>query len=460
MARTRNEMLAARIAETGWSQPKVAAAVLRVAQEAGVAELYGISRSHVSMWVLGTRPSGQAPHILCETLTRKLGRPITLVDIGLEPEPGPRAASDWSVDTLTMLAELGRDDLDMLQRRQMLASTAYSVAGLALPGPAWWEETRAAARQRPASSPRTVTEADIDDIRQTTAFFSNRDQQRGGAAGRSALVAHLRFEAAPLLNSHFPDDQVGRNLHSALAEMTYLAGWMAFDASEHRAAQRYLTLGVRLAAEAGDGPLAGHILRAMAHQAVDLGHSRQARDLADASMESTRYGRASWREKALLGIVHARTLAASGDRPGTLAAISRAERDLGRDTGDAPGRVSFFGEASLAHETACALRDLGNPRDAEIHFQRSVATRRRQLYARTHSVTLGYLGAVQIRQGRLDEACHTWTQALDAMTGVHSGRARDVIVRMQRDLSPVRRRGGRQVTELDQRAQEMLRSIG
>ncbi|MEU7607616.1 IMP dehydrogenase, partial [Streptomyces sp. NPDC041003] len=138
----------------------------------------------------------------------------------------------------------------------------------------------------------------------------------------------------------------------------------------------------------------------------------------------------------------------------------RAERDLGRDTGESPSRVGFFAEASLAHETACALRDLGNPRDAEIHFQRSVATRRRQLYTRTHSVTLGYLGAVQVRQGRLDEACHTWNEALDAMTGVHSGRAREVIVRMQRDLSPVRQRGGRHVTELDRRAQEMLRTIG
>lgn len=75
--------------------------------------------------------------------------------------------------------------------------------------------------------------------------------------------------------------------------MAYLAGWMAFDASEHRPAQRYFTLAAKLAAEAGDGPLAGHILRAMAHQAVDLGHPRQALDLASASMDPKRYGRAS-----------------------------------------------------------------------------------------------------------------------------------------------------------------------
>lgn len=72
----------------------------------------------------------------------------------------------------------------------------------------------------------------------------------------------------------------------------------------------------------------------------------------------------------------------------------------------------------------------------------------------------GYLGAVQVKQGHLDEACSTWNQALDAMSGIHSGRARDVIVRMQSDLSPVRKRGGRHVAELDRRAREILRTIG
>ncbi|MET8658394.1 Tat pathway signal protein [Streptomyces griseus] len=462
MGRVRNEALAARIAEAGWTQPKAAAAVRRVAEEVGARELAAVSRSHISMWILGTRPSGQAPHILCETLTRKLGRPIALTDIGLGTthEQGPAGRGDWGADTLTVLTELGRDDLDMLHRRQVLADTAYSVAGLAVPAPTWWKDAPIAAATRRVHSHRSVTPADVDDIRQTTVFFSARDQRRGGAAGRSALAAHLGLEAAPLLSSRIPNEHLRRDLYSATAEMTYLAGWMAFDAGEHRRAQRYFTLAAKLAAEAADGPLAGHILRAMAHQAVDLNHPGQALDLADASMAAERYGQASWREKALLGIVHARALAATGDRRGTLTAISRAERDLARDTGDAPDRVSFFAQASLSHETACALRDLGNFRDAEIHFKQSVATRRRQLYARTHSVTLGYLGAVQIRRGGLDEGCGTYSQALDAMDGISSGRSRDVIVQMQRDLSPVRRRGGRQLTELDQRAREMLRTVG
>ncbi|GGU38317.1 Tat pathway signal protein [Streptomyces violascens] len=462
MAYTRNEALAALLSEAGWQQGQAAAAFVRVAAECGATELLAVTRSHMSQWVRGVRPSGQTPHILCETLSRRLGRRLTLTDIGLDSTVADQAgpSPDWRVDSLTVLAEIGSDDLDM-HRRKLLATAAYSAAGLALPTDAWWAAAPAAAAQRPAVSPRLVAQSDIDDVRNLTTFYSARDQQRGGASGRTALAGHLRDEAIPLLGSTFATEQIGRDTYSAVAEMTYLAGWMAFDASHHRTAQRYLTAAARLAAEAGDGPLSGHILRALAHQAVDLGHPHRALALADASMSHDRYGQASQRERALLAIVHARALAASGDRAGTLAAISRAERDLSRaDRDDAPSRVGFFQDASLAHETACALRDMGQPRDAETHFKRSVATRRRQLYTRTHSVTLGYLGAVQVRQGRLDEACHTWSQALDTMAGVHSGRARDVIVRMRRDLSPVRQRGGRHVTELDQRASEMLRTIG
>ncbi|MGW3861659.1 Tat pathway signal protein [Streptomyces sp. NPDC005047] len=462
MARERNAALAALLREAGWSQPQAASAVARVAGECGARELEAVSRSHISMWILGTKPSGRAPHILRETLSRRLGRRLTLADLGLEEAPSGTTdtGSDWSVDPLTALAELGSDDLDM-HRRKLLATAAYSASGLALPTMSWWAAAPAAAANRRPASSRAVTQADIDDVRDLTVYYSARDQQRGGASGRKALASHLLDEAVPLLGSRFRTDQLRHDTYSAVAEMAYLAGWMAFDAGEHRTAQRYLTVAARIAAEAGDGALGGHVLRALAHQAVDLGHPRRALELADASMSRDRYGQASHREKALLAIVHARALAADGDRAGTLAAISRAERDLARaDNAEAPARVGFFQEASLAHETACALRDIGQPLDAEMHFKRSVATRRRQQFVRTHSVTLGYLGAVQVQRGNLDEACATWNEALDAMTGVQSGRTRDVIVRIQSDLSPVRQRGGRHVTELDRRARGMLRAIG
>ncbi|MEU2516532.1 Tat pathway signal protein [Streptomyces syringium] len=359
-----------------------------------------------------------------------------------------------------MLQDLGSSDLD-INRRQALTNTAYSLAGLALPGPSWWDEAPKRASRRTPASKRVIGSADVEAIREMTAFFSRRDQRRGGADGRPAVVAHLRSSVADALDATFPSEHLRRDLFSAAGELAYLSGWMAFDASQHSTAQAYFTLAVRLAAEADDPPLAGHILRAMAHQAVDLGHPRQALDLAEASLHRNRYRLATPREKALLGVVHARALAASGQSQDAVAALLRAENDLGsaRAGVEEPGRVFFFSEASLAHESACALRDLGDLKGAQQQFKRSVRTRKAETFSRTHAVTLGYLGAVQARQGNVEAACATWSRALDAMDGVQSGRARDTVITMRRVLSPFRHRGITAVTGLDTRVRRILDAV-
>ncbi|MFD0501509.1 Tat pathway signal protein [Streptomyces rhizosphaericus] len=338
-----------------------------------------------------------------------------------------------------------------------MANTIYSTVGLALPAEQWFEQAVDRARARKPLSSHTVTAQDVEDVREMCDFFSRRDQKRGGRAGRTALVAYLRTDVADLLSSHFPTEEIRRSMTSAAAELTYLAGWTAFDGGEHPLALRWLTEATDLAEEAGDAPLAGHVLRAMAHQAVDLGNPREAVRLAEASLTSRRYAQACWRERALLGVVHARGLAASGEKKAAVATLLQAERDLSRasDSDNEPNRVFFFGEASLAHETAAALRDLGDLPGSERQFRHSVRTRRGE-FTRTHAVTLGYLGAVQAQQGHLDVACDTWGKALDAMAGVQSGRARETVVQMRRALSPFRSRAGSQAAELDARARTAL----
>lgn len=75
-------------------------------------------------------------------------------------------------------------------------------------------------------------------------------------------------------------------------------------------------------------------------------------------------------------------------------------------------------------------------------------------------MTLGYLGAVQIAAGAVEEACSTWTVALDAMEdGIYSGRARQSVADMRALLSPFRRRGIIAVTEIDHRARRYLTQV-
>ncbi|WP_432137252.1 Tat pathway signal protein [Streptomyces sp. bgisy154] len=455
--RRRNTQLEAVLREAGWSQEKLAAHFRIVAAEIGALECRTVTRSHVSQWIAGSRPKDPAPRILCETLSRRLRRIVTLDEVGLLTDGAEQTAPAWEADTLTALARLGDGDMDM-NRRQAL----YSMAGAALPSDTWWAEKLDRAQQRPALSKRLVTADDVESVREMMTFFSRRDQRYGGRAGRPTLVTYLRTDVADLLLRRFPAEDVRRSLFAAASELVYLAGWMAFDASQHATAQPNFSLAVTLAAEAGDAPLAGHILRAMAHQALDLGHGDLALSYASASLSDRRYGQASPREKALLGVIHARSLATTGQKADARTALMRAENDLRRaEPGDdEPGRVWFFTEAALAHETARTLTVLGDLKAAEAEFQRSVRTRKAQPFARTHSVTLGYLGNVQIRQGQVDAACASWTDALDAMQGVQSGRARDTVIQMRRALSPVIRRGGRTAAELDQQARAVLSRVG
>ncbi|GAB3259901.1 tetratricopeptide repeat protein [Kineosporia babensis] len=433
-----------------------------MALEMDAPELAGVGRSHVSHWVAGTQPSGRAPTVLAEALSRQLGRTITVDDLGLTSDrqkaTGLLAASslDWGVDTLTALADLRRDDVN-LQRRQVLGAAAFSVAALALPEEAWWQ--RMGARTRASNGSLSVGPADVEAVREMISMFSRMDQRRGGIHARSAAHRYLTSDVEMYLHGTFRSDQMRRDLFSAASELAYLIGWMAFDSAEHGQAQRFFSVAVKLAAEADDPAMAGHVLRAMAHQAVDLGHHRQAVELSTASITGDRYTQATPRERALLGVVQARALASDGQPAEAAKALLQASNDLrSAEPGDLePSRVFFFGEASLAHETACTLRDLGDHEGAIEAFDHSVKTRKAVTFTSTHAVTLGYLGEVYLRRGDVDQACATWSQSLTAMDGVRSGRTRQVATNMRSLLVPLQRRNVRATSDIITRADAYLR---
>ncbi|MFB7836078.1 Tat pathway signal protein [Streptomyces sp. NPDC056056] len=458
MPRTRNESLATVIQLTGWSQAQTATRCRVVAAESAETATLHITRAHISQWVLGSHPGPLATRILCETLSRGLGRLVTPAQIGLSlPVPAQPKASEWEgVNTVAALVDLGDDTMHMT-RRQVLT---YSAAGAALPPDQWWEASLQHAQSRPPVSELSVTWAHVEAVKAAMVYHSRQDQLLGGRAGSAALTTYLRTDVADYLARSFPTEELRRAMFAAAAELVYLSAWMAFDSSDHGRAQARFNLAVSMAAEAGDGPLAGHILRAAAHQAVDLHHPQRALALAEGSLAQRRYAQASHRERALLGVVHARALALSRRDIEARAALRRAADDLSNArNSDEPARVYFFGEASLAHETACTLRDLGDLAAAEKEFEHSVRTRALP-FARTHVVTLGYLGAVQATQGQVESACATWSRALDSMDGIASGRVQDTVVQMRRALRPVLARGGRVAASLDQRAEMVLRGVG
>ncbi|WP_285623515.1 tetratricopeptide repeat protein [Kineosporia sp. NBRC 101677] len=357
---------------------------------------------------------------------------------------GPQAngAPDWSTDPLVQL-----------RVPEVPEGGAPTVSpSLACAPPEGLESTWVTARAH-APEPQvghvTVGRSDVEAVQETVSFFSRVDHRRGGGHARTAVLQYLTSDVSAFLHGRFADDEVRRQMFAAAAELACLAGWMSYDDAEHATAQWAGSIAVKLAAEAGDAPLTGFALRAMSRQVLDLGQPDRSLDLAAAAVSGARYQRAVPRERALLSMGQARALAVAGDRPAAMVALRQAEAELASASASdvEPDRVFFVSQASLAHQSGCVLRDLGDLRGAQDAFERSVQSRQRSRFPRAHAITLGDLGDVQARLGRHDDAVATWSQALDAMSGVRSARTRAIArrIRVMTASKPVRVAGSEEL---------------
>lgn len=213
---------------------------------------------------------------------------------------------------------------------------------------------------------RTVGHADVVRVRASTALFAELDNRFGGAHARRSLVHFLDRDAASLLTGRYTDE-VGRELHAAVAEASLLAAWTSYDCGLHGLAQRYFLQSLRLAQSAADRRLACSVLSAMSHQATYLGHAADAANLARAAHGGLR-DMATPALTAQFLTMEARALARTGDTRGCGTVLAAAERafqapEPGRD----PEFISYFTEAELAAEVAHCFRDLGDARRAAQH---------------------------------------------------------------------------------------------
>ena len=101
-----NAALRGCMAEAGWNGPALAAALQKVARESGFS--VGYDRTTVAHWLSGTQPRPPGPQLLEEAFARRLGRPVSRGELGLQSadpalaeESGPESA-----DALTGLRRL------------------------------------------------------------------------------------------------------------------------------------------------------------------------------------------------------------------------------------------------------------------------------------------------------------------------------------------------------------------
>jgi transcriptional regulator with XRE-family HTH domain/tetratricopeptide (TPR) repeat protein len=337
-------------------------------------------------------------------------------------DSGSRAAHGLDYES-----EAGGD----VQRRQPLQTTATSAESAGRSGFEWFGTL-----PMPSSCTRAVGMTDVQIIREMAQTFRQLDNRFGGGHARSALTNYLACDVSPLLREGRYQDDVGRDLAAAVAELNQLAGWMAYDVGDVNSGCRHLRQARRLSQDIGDNALASEMLAGMSHQAAFLGSPVLALDLARAAKDKGKQAGvpALVSESA---VMEAHALALTNDVRGCLAALRESEQAFATaESREHPEWLAYFDSAYLAAKFGHCFRDLGRPVEAERFARRSLDMI--DGYDRGRLFNLALLASALADQRKINEACETGWVAMRIARDVHSVRTTAYLTDLSRRLNPFR----------------------
>ncbi|MFK4105016.1 MFS transporter [Streptomyces sp. NPDC019531] len=462
-----NEKLGTVLALAGISNAGLARRVNDLGAQRGLTLRY--DKTSVARWVSkGMVPQGAAPHLIAAAIGQKLGRPVPLHEIGLaDADPAPEVGLAFPRDVgqaVRSATELYR--LDLAGRRagtggiwQSLAGS-FAVSAYATPASRWLitpADSSVAREVHPSEgsgAPLKVGHSDVQKLREAAEDARRWDSKYGGGDWRSSMVPEcLRVEAAPLLLGAY-SDEVGRALFGASAELTRLAGWMAFDTGQQEAAQRYYIQALRLARAAADVPLGGYVLASMSLQATYRGFGDEGVDLAQAALERNR-GLATARTMSFFRLVEARAHARAGDAAAAGAALKAAEGWLerSREGDNDPSWLGFYSYDRFAADAAECYRDLKAPRQVR-RFTEQALSKPTEEFVRSHGLRLVVSAVAELESGNLDAACEQGVRAVEVAGRISSARTTEYVKDLLHRLEPYGDEP--RVVELRERARPLL----
>jgi transcriptional regulator with XRE-family HTH domain len=412
-----NQLQATRRAR-GWSQAALFHQLSNAAEETGDRLPGWISmRQLISRWENGRgTPDLYYTQLLCMAYgTNAAALGLTAADAGGDPRFALQidANPGQTIDTVTTLWEWD------VERRDFLRTSVFVGYGLA-GGSGLTEAATAAQAPSRLSGTVRVGASDVEMLRDLASAYRRSDNRSGGGAVREKLVRTLHHEVAPLLKRGRYDAATGKALTTVAAEMTQLAGWMAYDCGLHGLSQKYLTQGIALARSAGDEALAGEILAAMAHQATYLGQGQDAVQYAQAAaLAGHRSGQQHLVAEA--AVLEAQGLAQLGAPADVAKTLSRAERELDRaDRLSGPAYLAYLDEAYLSAKFGHVFRELGDGGHTVKFAERSLDMEPGYERGRVFNLTL--LAQGQARLGDVEQALAAGTEALQLSAEMQSVR--------------------------------------
>ncbi|MFG2193836.1 hypothetical protein [Streptomyces sp. NPDC048639] len=352
---------------TGWSKGELARLVNRHAAAMGYPQL-ATDTSRVRRWIdTGEVPRDPVPKVLASLFTERLGRVVTIEDLGLarHGRAGKRQSTDglpWAPDrTAAVLTEFTGMDL-MLNRRGLVGAGAALAAGSALTSAMydWLHTDPALAADRPPGGAALTAEPaghdryeaapvgsqEIEALERSVEVFRAWDAARGGGLQRKAVVGQLN-EVGGILAYRHPD-HLQRRLWGVAANLAVLAGWMSHDVGLEPTAQKYFVIAAHAAREGGDRPRAAEALSRAARQMVHLGRPDDALDL----MKLAKSGAGDQtlpRTRAMFHTIEAWAQASKGQVQAVRRTLGEAEDLFVSDKGDVPppSWMQLFNEADL-----------------------------------------------------------------------------------------------------------------
>ncbi|MEU7280710.1 transcriptional regulator [Streptomyces sp. NPDC045431] len=411
-----NTLLDALLDEAGISHAGLAAHVNQAGRARGMALRY--EHTAVARWLKGQRPRGQVPDLICEVLSARLHRPVTLDDVGLgvagEAAAGHGSPLSGFVERATALWRS-----DEQQRPHILGAPAVTGTPAVMPVWEWENPPEDADVSRDGQT--HVSDGDIEMLRAARAHYELMYRKAGGIATRARIVGFLNAETAPLLRGSY-SDALGRQLHRATGGLVAVAGICAYDSDAHGLAQRYFHQALRLAKASGDRGLGAYVIALLVNQSLFLGEHRQAVAFAEAALRTA--GREITPALAAdLYAMQAKAYAHLGDGAGALRCIRHAEAEADRiRPGREPDETGYVQPGLVNVQVAEALLSLGDLSGAREHAAAAVRT---PAHDRGRVHRLAMLSQIELRQGEADRAARTAVEMAERARGMESQRLRD-----------------------------------
>ncbi|MFF1272388.1 hypothetical protein ACFVZC_03000 [Streptomyces marokkonensis] len=248
--------------------------------------------------------------------------------------------------------------------------------------------------------------------------------------------------------------EVGRQLHEVTADLSFFAGWLAFNDGRAEAWKRYYHLALTAAISAGDRALEAAILGFTGFQLLNSSPTEAAAfgELARAhGARSVGPGVA-----AHLAAMSARSHARSGNARKADSALRSAWDYLGRDDHNNPSWAYAMDEAELTGITGLVHLELGRLDLAQDTIRQGLDLREYSAF-RTRGIWLNQLASAHLRQGDARQACVIGIESLSCLRASPTPRGAEGVRTLVRNLRRYRRI--REVREFNDLARATLQSL-